>query len=75
MKTAVELLEHAQKEIRKERIRSEWSALYPYMVMEQITYKSFEEYYDLRTGAGIDMRPEEEILAEVREIRKKLEEG
>lgn len=57
----------------KDKARAQWNALHPFMIMKQIEYKSFNEYFDLVTGRNIDTRSAEEILEEVYEIRKEIE--
>lgn len=46
-----------------------------YMITGQLQYKSFDDYYDRFSGQDIDLRPAEEILAEVAEIEKQFNEG
>ena len=54
----------ALEEESKERFRREWLALLPMMVVAQ-HYMTFEQYYETVTGANVDMRPVEEIIAEI----------
>ena len=43
--------------------------------MTSETFMSFEDFRDRMTGANIDKRPAEEILAEAEEIEKRLKHG
>ena len=48
----------------KEIYRREWLSLLPVMVFTQ-HYMTFNEYFDISTGRNIDMRPVDEIMAEI----------
>lgn len=48
----------------RERHREEYLALLPKMI-DLGKYMTFEDYYDKATGRNIDLRPTEEILAEI----------
>ena len=48
----------------KEKYRAEWTALLPVMVFAN-HYMTFDEYYDICTGKNVDMRPVDEIIAEI----------
>ena len=54
----------ALDEESKEQFRREWLALLPMMVFAQ-HYMTFDQYYETVTGANIDMRPVDEIIAEI----------
>lgn len=58
----------------KENHRREWLALLPNMVTFG-KYMSFDDYYDRVTGKNIDMRPAEEIIAEIDRAHHKGEEN
>ena len=60
----LDLIFLALEEEAKERYRREWLALLPAMVFAS-HYMSFDEYYDTVTGQNIDMRPVDEIIAEI----------
>lgn len=66
------LIKKAKEENKKERIYRAWLAHIPAMENGSIPAQEFQEYYEHVTGKDIDTRPEEEILAEVREIRKEM---
>lgn len=51
-----------------ELIRSEWLSLLPSMFAGIVKYVSYEEYLDRRTGKNLDLRPAEEIIAEIMEL-------
>lgn len=67
------LILYAERQERDDQIRRQWTALLPLMSVTGIDM-SFEEYRDQVTGSNIDMRPASEILAEIAEIEKQLEE-
>ena len=54
----------ALEEESREKIRQEWLSLLPMMVIAQ-HYMTFDQYYDTVTGANVDMRPVDEIIAEI----------
>jgi len=59
-----EIVMLAIEEKKKAEKREEWLALLPLMITAG-KYKSFEEYYDLASGRGIDLRSADEIIAEI----------
>lgn len=62
------------KEEHREKIRRQWLALLPLMVSTD-SYVGFEAYYEDVTGANVDNRPTEAILADVEQAEKELENG
>ena len=52
--------------------REEYNAILPLMAMRMVKFIPFSEYKNKATGKDLDLRPQEEILAEVEEIRKEL---
>lgn len=58
---------------QEDRLYRWWCAIVPNMTSE--TFMSFEDFRDRMTGANIDKRPAEEILAEAEEIEKRLKHG
>ena len=65
-------MEECRKKRQREQLKREWDHLLPLMVTKTIKYISFKEYFDRVTGANIDTRPAEEILAEADAIRQQL---
>lgn len=63
----------AREQEQKERHYQAWCSLLPHMTKEN--YMSFEELHDLLSGKNIDTRPASEILDEVEEIRRTLNNG
>lgn len=63
-----EFLSEARKQEKEEKYFAEWCALIPRLNDE---YLSFENFKKLRSGANIDSRPAEEILAEIDEAHRK----
>lgn len=59
-----EIVMLAIEEKKRAEKREEWLALLPLMVTTG-KYKSFEEYYDLASGKGIDLRSAEDIMADI----------
>lgn len=57
---------------KRDEVHRQWAAMLPMMSTGMIEYKSFDDYYEQCTGAGIDMRPSEEIMSEIKEIREKI---
>lgn len=55
----------AKEEERREQIQRQWTAMLPLMSIQYLKYKPFEEYYESCIGSNIDMRPAEEIIAEI----------
>ena len=62
-----ELVLAAAKQVQKEEIRKQWTALLPFMYMKRLKYMPFEDYFESCTGATIDRRPAEEIINEILE--------
>lgn len=60
----LKLLTMAVEEETKEKYRQEWTALLPCMVFAN-HYMTFEQYYETVTGQNVDIRPAEEIMAEI----------
>lgn len=65
-----EILKVAVEKTRRDTVYAEWVAIQPFMILEWLKFMSFDDYYTRRTGGDIDVRPAEEILAEVEEIKK-----
>ncbi len=65
---------NAKEEERKEQVRKQWTAMLPLMSMQYLKYMPFEEYYEKCSGANIDMRSTEEILADIEETHRKAHE-
>ena len=61
----------AQEEERREQIKRQWTAMLPLMSIKYLKYIPFEEYYEKCTGATIDLRPVEEIIADIEETHRK----
>lgn len=74
VETLVELCEYAKEKEEEDRLRAEWNAVYPFMAMKWLKYMPFHEYVDARTGRNVDLRPAEEIIAEIEELHRRKEE-
>lgn len=53
-------------------LREQWNAAMPFMAMGFLKSMDFEEYKSRTLGSTLDLRSNEEILAEVEGIRKQL---
>lgn len=67
-----ELYSRICEEGRRKEAREQWVAMLPWMAAKILKFKPFQEYFDQVSGANFDLRPDEEILAEVAEIRKEM---
>lgn len=54
---------------QKEKLYNQWCVQAPHFEKQM----SFEEFYNLSTGANVDKRPVEALLKEIAEAEKKLE--
>lgn len=70
--TLQKMLKKALEGERRREAREQWVAMLPLMVKKEAKFIEFEEYYEQITGKNIDMRTDEEILAEVAEVRAQL---
>lgn len=64
----------AKEQERKEQIRKQWTTMLPYMSLQMLQYIPFEQYYEKCTGANIDMRSTDEIIAEIEETHRRAKE-
>lgn len=69
-----EIVMLAIEEKKRAEKREEWLALLPLMITAG-KYKSFEEYYDLASGKGIDLRPADEIMADIDAAHERAKEN
>lgn len=68
------LIVKAMEKDREERIFQQWVAQLPLMAVSG-EVESFATYKDRVTGANIDRRSTAEILAELDEVERQLQEG
>lgn len=66
----IDFINEAKKTQKDERLYQLWAANFTKWKPE---YQNFPAFRDMMTGANIDRRSNEEILAEVAEIEKELE--
>ena len=64
----------AMEKDREDRIFQQWVVQLPWMGYTG-TFLSFADYKDRVTGANIDRRSTAEIMAEIDEIERQLQEG
>lgn len=69
------LLEKALDSEEEDHHRAQWNTMLPFMSMGLLKYVSFKDYCAQCSGKNIDMRPDEEILAEVERIREEMKGG
>lgn len=75
VKEGVKLLAYARKAERDDRIYLQWCSLSPFMYMHLLKFMTFTEFRDAVTGDNIDMRPEEEIIAEIKALHAEVNDG
>lgn len=72
-------LYHIYRQVRIEKRRTEareqWIAMLPLMLLHQVKYMEWNDYYDQVSGRTIDLRPDAEILADVAKVREELKGG
>lgn len=61
------VVEYARRADQRETLKHEWDALLPFMQRGDFKLIEFRDYIDNRTGANVDWRPAEEIMAELDE--------
>ena len=66
------LVVRAINEKRRREAREEWLAALPFMYLKWLKFVSFKDFYESATGANIDLRPSDQILAEVEQIRAEM---
>lgn len=74
METGLALIAKAMEKDRDERIFQQWVAQLPVMAYSG-KHISFAAYKDKVTGANIDRRSTAEILAELDDLERELQEG
>ena len=70
----IDLVLLAMEEEKKEHFRQEYLALLPILIKAG-KYMSFEQYYETASGRNIDLRPTEEIIAEIDAAHERLKNG
>ncbi len=60
-----DLIVVASEKIQEEQIRAQWVAMLPFMAIQWLEWKPFQEYLESCTGATVDRRPIEEIEKEI----------
>ena len=68
------LIEKALDEEKKENYRRQWLSLLPVLAMRG-KYMSFEQFYEKMSGANIDMRSTDEIIAEIDKAHEEMKNG
>lgn len=70
-----DLIVRIKQEHTTEILRAQWNAVMPFMAMGFLKSLDFNEYRERCSNyTSIDLRSNEEILAEVEEIRKQMKE-
>lgn len=73
LETGLELIDKAKEKERDDRIFQQWSAQLPVMAITGQAI-SFADYKDRITGANIDLRPVAEIMREMDDVERELQE-
>ena len=73
--TMYDLLRTIKEENERKKLREEWLAQLPFMAVKMLKYTDFEAYAGQRMSTSIDRRPTQEILAEVEEVRRAIQNG
>ena len=68
------LIAKAREKQQEDRLFQQWVVQLPLMAFTG-EFTSFQDYKTRATGANLDLRPTEEILAELNEIERVLQEG
>ena len=58
-----------------DRLFEQWVIQLPIMSLQMVDYISFEDYKDKVTGKNIDLRSNEEIIAEIRALHSQNGDG
>lgn len=74
VETGLELIAKAMEQERDERIFQQWTAQLSAMAFTGV-YVSFADYKDRVTGANIDRRSTAEILRDLEDVERELQEG
>ena len=72
--TGLALITKAVEKEQEDRIFQQWVAQLPIMAYSGVNI-SFADYKDRVTGANIDRRPAAEILKELDDLERELQEG
>lgn len=67
-----EICKMIREKNEEEKAFRQWLALLPAMAARLIKFIDYKDFKDQITGQNIDLRPKEEILKEVYEIRKEI---
>lgn len=74
VETGLELIAKAMEQERDERIFQQWAAQLSSMAFSGV-YVSFADYKDRVTGKNIDRRSTAEILRDLEDVERELQEG
>lgn len=67
-KDGLELLESGLEHERDQMLHRQWCALLPLMNMKMLAFEPFNQYKERLTGSGLDLRPAEEIVEEIKAL-------
>ena len=67
---AYELFAEIRTKKREERAWEQWLELLPHMVLKRMNFIEFEDFKNRISGSDIDIRPIEEIMKDVNEVRR-----
>ena len=62
----------AEIRTKKRELKSweQWLELLPHMVLKRMNFMEFEDFKNRMSGSDIDIRPTEEIMDDVEEVRR-----
>lgn len=69
------VIKKGREKEEERRLFDQWVQFLPGMSMKYFDYVPFEAYRDNCTGANLDMRPVEVIMAEIEQLHKEVEHG
>ena len=64
----LELLESGLEHERDQMLHRQWCALLPLMNMKMLAFEPFNQYKERLTGSGLDLRPADEIVEEIKAL-------
>lgn len=68
----MDFLRVAEEADRDQQIQAQWTAMLPLMSAKILKFMSFKEYKEQATGENIDMRPADEIIADIEEAHARM---
>lgn len=60
-----DLVEIATEKEKEDTLHKQWCSMLPFMSLKMLEYISFPDYIDKCSGKNVDMRPADEIIADI----------